>query len=70
MHLPGKRQAVKGSRQVDVGEKQLHVGIRREEFERLVAVDRFDHSETGMREHAGAEGAHQRLVFNHQDRGR
>jgi hypothetical protein len=70
MHLSGKRQAVKCSRQVDVGEEQLNVGIRLEEFERLVAVARFDYLETGVGEHAGAEEARQRLVFDHQNRDR
>src|ERR1700730_11095700 len=30
MHLPSERQSVDGSRQVYVGEEQLHVGVRRE----------------------------------------
>lgn len=42
MHLPGERQSVDGSRQVYVAEEQLHIGVRRQQFERLVAVHCLD----------------------------
>jgi hypothetical protein len=69
MHPLGKSQAVDCSRHIDVREEQLNVGIRLEQFERLVTVHRLDHPETGIFKHANRREAKQRFIFNNENHG-
>jgi hypothetical protein len=69
MHPLGKSQAVDSSRHIDVREEQLNVGIRLEQFERLVTVRRLDHAETGILKHANRSEANQRFIFDNENHG-
>jgi hypothetical protein len=73
-NYPGKRIVDKWcgvdcSRHIDVREEQLNVGIRLEQFERLVTVHRLDHPETGIFKHANRREANQRFIFNNENHG-
>ena len=69
MHPLGKSQAIDSSRHIDVREEQLNVGVRLEQFERLVTVHRLDHPETGIFKHANRREANQRFIFNNENQG-
>ena len=69
MYALGKSQAVDSSWHMNVREEKLNVGIRLEQFERLVTVCRFDHAETGIFKHGNRREANQQFIFNNENHG-